>query len=302
MGNSAIQQILATTDEKVKASLTDNTPDFLDGKVDGTSVDVNGSDKLAVLPAGVDHNSLNNYDANKHVDHTAVSISAGAGLTGGGTIAANRSLAVNPNGLVDTTIAAGDEIIFGDVTDSNNPKKDTVQGILDLIPAGGGIPQNIQYFASSGTWIKPVGISRVFVRVWGGGGTGSDGGGGGAGYSEGFVTVTGNVTVTVGAEGNPGGTSSFAGSTTPQATGGSRGLPFGQGSAGGAGGSGSGGSLNLTGMAGVSGSGGQYTGRGGSSPFGGVGGGGNQMAQAGGFPGAGGGNAAGAGGLVIVSY
>lgn len=47
-----------------------------------------------VLPAGVNHDNLLNYSANKHIDHTAVSVLAGAGLTGGGAINANRTLAV----------------------------------------------------------------------------------------------------------------------------------------------------------------------------------------------------------------
>ena len=40
------------------------------------------------------------------------------------------------NERTDTVITAADEILFGDVTDSNNLKKDTVQGILDLRGAG----------------------------------------------------------------------------------------------------------------------------------------------------------------------
>ncbi len=40
------------------------------------------------------------------------------------------------NSSTDTVITAADEILFGDVTDSNNVKKDTVQGILDLAPQG----------------------------------------------------------------------------------------------------------------------------------------------------------------------
>jgi hypothetical protein len=40
----------------------------------------------------VNHNATTNYDANQHVDHTSVSVSAGNGLSGGGTIAANREL------------------------------------------------------------------------------------------------------------------------------------------------------------------------------------------------------------------
>jgi hypothetical protein len=36
-------------------------------------------------------------------------------------------------GLADTTIATGDLVAFGDVTDGNKQKRDTVQGILDLV-------------------------------------------------------------------------------------------------------------------------------------------------------------------------
>jgi hypothetical protein len=38
----------------------------------------------------------------------------------------------------DTVITASDTILFGDATDTDNLKKDTVQGILDLVPAGTG--------------------------------------------------------------------------------------------------------------------------------------------------------------------
>lgn len=38
------------------------------------------------------------------------------------------------NTYTDTTIAVADEVLFGDASDSNNMKKDTVQGILDLVP------------------------------------------------------------------------------------------------------------------------------------------------------------------------
>lgn len=40
------------------------------------------------------------------------------------------------NGQTSAVITAADEIIFGDVDDSNNVKKDTVQGILDLVSTG----------------------------------------------------------------------------------------------------------------------------------------------------------------------
>ncbi len=41
------------------------------------------------------------------------------------------------NEHVDTTITAADSILFSDATDSNANKKDTVQGVLDLVTASG---------------------------------------------------------------------------------------------------------------------------------------------------------------------
>ena len=72
----------------------------------------------------IDHDSLANFVANEHIDHSAVSVTAGTGLTGGGTIAANRTLNViggtgitaNANdiaitaGGVDTTQLAADAV------------------------------------------------------------------------------------------------------------------------------------------------------------------------------------------------
>jgi len=43
---------------------------------------------------GVDHDAITNFDANEHVDHTAVTLTAGAGLTGTGDITASRTFAV----------------------------------------------------------------------------------------------------------------------------------------------------------------------------------------------------------------
>ena len=75
--------------------------------VDSASIDFTYSDgtpsiTAAVLPAGVDHNSLNNYSANRHIDHTAVNINAGAQLTGGGDISSSRTIA-----LATTAVSAG---------------------------------------------------------------------------------------------------------------------------------------------------------------------------------------------------
>ena len=49
---------------------------------------------LTATQGTIDHDSLANFVANEHVDHSSVSVVAGDGLTGGGTIAANRTLNV----------------------------------------------------------------------------------------------------------------------------------------------------------------------------------------------------------------
>ena len=66
--------------------------DFLDQFGEGT---FSGS-------AQVDHDATTNFDANEHIDHTAVSIIAGAGLTGGGDISSDRTINIvsDNNGIV----------------------------------------------------------------------------------------------------------------------------------------------------------------------------------------------------------
>jgi hypothetical protein len=75
------------------------------------------------------HNNLQNYDSNKHIDHTSVSITAGNGLTGGGTIAASRTLSVmagtgvtvNATGVyIGQDVGTSASVMFGDVTVSGN--------------------------------------------------------------------------------------------------------------------------------------------------------------------------------------
>ena len=48
----------------------------------------------------VNHNATTNYVANQHIDHTAVSITAGSGLTGGGDISTTRTINIGAgNGI-----------------------------------------------------------------------------------------------------------------------------------------------------------------------------------------------------------
>jgi hypothetical protein len=53
----------------------------------------------------ISHDSTTGYVANRHIDHTAVSISAGSGLTGGGDISATRTISVATGGVTDAMLA-----------------------------------------------------------------------------------------------------------------------------------------------------------------------------------------------------
>ena len=191
-----------------------------------------------------------------------------------------------------------------------------------------------QFFGSSGTFYVPAGVTRVEVEVWGGGsgsaygaGGHASGGGGGGGYSRRIInglTPGAAITVTVGAGGaggnsttlpTAGGTSSFGGYCS--ATGGqiNAATTLSDGTARTAGGSGSGGDINLSGgwsepaAATVNGAG-EIGGNGGNGARGGAGGGGNTSSGSDGtFPGGGGGGSgagingrAGAAGWVVVRY
>ena len=75
------------------------------------------------LTTDIDHNAITNYSANKHIDHTAVTLTAGVGLSGGGDISANRTFTVDLNELTtETTIAADDFLAMVDVTDNGSGK------------------------------------------------------------------------------------------------------------------------------------------------------------------------------------
>ena len=84
--------------------------------------------------ASIDHNLLLNYDANKHIDHASVSIMVGSGLSGGGTIAATRTIYLDINGLVAdaTPDGAADYLLTYDTSAGTHKKV-----LIDNLPIGG---------------------------------------------------------------------------------------------------------------------------------------------------------------------
>ena len=76
------------------ASLTNLPAASLTGTIDSARIPT-----LLIADIGninsIDHDALTNFVANEHIDHTSVSITAGTGLKGGGTIASTRDLAID---------------------------------------------------------------------------------------------------------------------------------------------------------------------------------------------------------------
>src|SRR5210317_1521013 len=76
-------------------TITRNTIDIGDDTnlSGGTGITLTG-DTLSTTDSEIVHDNLSGFVANEHVDHSGVTMTAGNGLTGGGTIAASRTFAV----------------------------------------------------------------------------------------------------------------------------------------------------------------------------------------------------------------
>ncbi len=92
------------------------TDDTLSLDYEATDFSVVGT-TLTITNSGIDHDALTNYVANKHIDHSGVSISSGTGLTGGGDITANRTLALSHLGIESLADPNADTLMGWDDTD-----------------------------------------------------------------------------------------------------------------------------------------------------------------------------------------
>ena len=83
--------------------------------VGGTGITLTG-DTLSTTDSEIVHDNLSGFVANEHIDHSGVSITAGAGLTGGGDITSTRDIAVGAG--TGVTVNADDIAIGQDVATS----------------------------------------------------------------------------------------------------------------------------------------------------------------------------------------
>ncbi len=104
-------------------ALTDPGADTVYGWDDSAGAAIQFTAGSGILFSGtaitVDHDDATNFVANEHINHTSVSITAGDGLTGGGTIASTRTLDVGAgNGI---TVNANDVALANQSASSSNP-------------------------------------------------------------------------------------------------------------------------------------------------------------------------------------
>ena len=86
----------------------------------GTGITYNSTTgAITTDDSAIDIHSLSGYVANEHIDHSGVSITAGSGLTGGGTIAASRTINVGAGSYI--TVAA--DTVSVDATSTNTASK-----------------------------------------------------------------------------------------------------------------------------------------------------------------------------------
>ena len=110
----------------------------------GTGITVNSND-VATDDSAIVHDDLSGFVANEHIDHTSVTLTAGDGLTGGGTIASNRSFAVGAG--TGVTVNANDVAIGQDVATTANVTFASITTTGNVEAEGDVIAQN--YIVSS---------------------------------------------------------------------------------------------------------------------------------------------------------
>ena len=98
----------------------------------------------------IDHDALANFVANEHIDHTAVTLTAGNGLSGGGDISASRTFALDLNELSSAAVdVANDSIAIIDANDSNASKKESIADLATAM-AGSGLTSTNGVLSTSG--------------------------------------------------------------------------------------------------------------------------------------------------------
>lgn len=141
----------------VGAMATDNTD------INFTYDDGAGTLVATVIESGVDHDALANFVSDEHVAHTGVTITAGAGLTGGGDISASRSFAVGAG--TGITVNADDVQLSASSIASLALADSAAQpGDAEAITGAWtfGTAAQIELLGGTDLWIRDAGFLRIY--------------------------------------------------------------------------------------------------------------------------------------------
>lgn len=131
-----------------------------------TIADDTGNDEvdIDISEASINHDNLLGYVANEHIDHTSVSITGGAGLSGGGDISASRSLAVDINSETadGTPDGASDYVLTYDASALGLKKV-----LLNNLPGGSGESNTASNVGTAGVGVfkQKSGVDLEFKKL-----------------------------------------------------------------------------------------------------------------------------------------
>ena len=152
VGRDAHNHIDFSTDNEIHFKTNNETPVIkmkASGEIEATSLDISGDADIdgtleadaitlggtaVAVSGGAFHDGFSDFVANEHIDHSGVTITAGNGLTGGGTIASTRTLTVGAG--TGVTVNANDVAIGQAVGTSDDVTFSTVTLASDLIHSG----------------------------------------------------------------------------------------------------------------------------------------------------------------------
>lgn len=131
-------------------------------------------DLATVLEGLMSHDDLTGFVANEHIDHSTVTLTAGTGLTGGGTITTNRQFDLDISGL--TALSSGIAGTDGFLVDDNGVMKRISVNASHLpsrnVAASGNFASTdvgtiVYWTGTSGTLTMPTGIGQddCFITV-----------------------------------------------------------------------------------------------------------------------------------------
>jgi plastocyanin len=76
----------------------DDSSNAVEWLIAGTGLDITGN-TMSLDDSTVDHDALTNFVANEHINHASITFTAGSGISGGGTLASNRTFTFEPSEL-----------------------------------------------------------------------------------------------------------------------------------------------------------------------------------------------------------